>query len=381
LESEIPLESIEWNPYNSRLHYSDSNIRRLNLSLSKHGQLVPVKVRPSLKHEGKFELVYGHRRFLAAKNLGWKSIRADVVKADESQMIFESLIENLEREELSDYEKAVTLKKLNRDFHLTYEQVGALLGLSKQHVGNYIAMLNLFDQDFLAAKTDAIEYLHQVTEHHARILGRVKDPSVRFDLLERIVKENISVRELSAIVGRLRSWFRSNDSQRISDEPGESLPKLSSFSYEGEQREQILSLIVNKLRLIHSGDFKSVENMQIFDDSFSLFSAFPPFEKIEKNYALSRVKNWSYELAPRLAYKVSDFEAEILNDVAFATLTLSYSGTFHDRQIKMRAGGTIILVRKSGKWKIRHEHWSRLSGNHTDILESTETDSRIIREN
>ncbi len=383
MEAEIPLDSIEWNPYNSRLHYSDSNIRRLNLSLSKHGQLVPVKVRPSPKHEGKYELVYGHRRFLAAKNLGWKSIRASVVGADDSQMIFESLIENLDREELSDYEKAFTLKRLNRDFHLTYEQIGALLGRSKQHVGNYIAMLNLFDPDFLASKTDAIDFLHKVSEHHARILARVKDPSVRFDLLERIVKENISVRELSAIVGRLRSWFKSNDIQRIPDDESiASAPELSSsFSYEGEQRKQIFSLIVNKLRLIHSGDFQSVEDMQIFDDSFSLFSAFPPFEKIEKNYALSRVKNWSYELAPRLAYKIGDFDAEILNDVAFATLTLSYSGSFYDRQIKMRAGGTIILVRKGGKWKIRHEHWSRLSGNHTDILESTETDSRIAHEN
>jgi ParB/RepB/Spo0J family partition protein len=381
LETDIPLDSIEWNPYNSRLHYSDPNIRRLNVSLSKHGQLVPVKVRPSPKRKGKYELVYGHRRFLAAKNLGWKSIRANVVEADESQMIFESLIENLEREELSDYEKAVTLKRLNKDFQLTYEQIGMLLGLSKQHVGNYIAMLNLFDQDFLASKTDSIEYLHQVSEHHARILARVKDPSVRFDLLERIVKENISVREMSAIVGRLRSWFKSNDSQLVAEESSENLPMPSPFSYEGEQREQIQSLIVNKLRFIHSGDFKSVENMQIFDDSFSLFSAFPPFEKIEKNYALSRVKNWAYELAPMLDYKISDFHAEILNDVAFVTLTLSYSGSFHDRQIKMLAGGTIILVRKSAKWKIRHEHWSRLSGNHTDILESTETDSRIAREN
>jgi ParB family transcriptional regulator, chromosome partitioning protein len=378
LETEIPLDSIEWNPYNSRLHYSDPNLSRLKVSLSKHGQLVPIKVRLSPKHKGKYELVYGHRRYLAAKNLGWKSIRANIVDATESQMIFESLIENLEREELSDFEKALTFKRLNKDFHLTYEQIGELLGLSKQHIGNYVAMSGLFDTDFLALRPDVVECLHLITEHHARILAKVKDVSARSDLLERIVKENISVRELAAIVGRLRSWFRSNEEEHVLEEQRESAPAQSSFSYEGEQRKQILSLITSKLRLIHSGDFKSVEDMQIFDESFSLFSAFPPFEKIEKSYAISRVRNWSYELAPRLAYKISDFKAEIMGDVAFATLTLSYSGSFRGRQLRMRAGGTIILVHKNAKWKIRHEHWSRLSGNHTDILESLEADRTLV---
>jgi ParB/RepB/Spo0J family partition protein len=385
LETEIPLDSIEWNPYNSRLHYSDSNIKHLNVSLGKHGQLVPVKVRASSKHIGKYELVYGHRRFLAAKNLGWKTIRANIVQIDESQMILESLIENLEREELSDYEKALTFKKLNRDFRLTYEKIGELLGISKQHVGNYISMLDLFDSDYLASRPEVIDCLHKITEHHARVLLRVKDTSLRCDLLERVAKENISTRELTSIVGRLRSWFKVGGVDvTVASEVNALDPYhlSASSSYHQLQKEQILSLIVNKMRLIHSGDFKPIEKMGIFDESFSLFSAFPPFEKIEKAYAISKVRNWTYELAPKLSCKLSDFEVEFLHDdLALVTLTLSYSGLFRGRPLKMRAGGTIILLRrKNEEWKIRHEHWSRLSGTHTDLLESVETASSVGRQ-
>ncbi len=280
----------------------------MSTSLGKHGQLVAVKVRSSPKHEGKYELVYGHRRFLAAKNLGWKSIKAEIIQADESQMIFQSLIENLEREELSDYEKAVTFKRLNKDFHLTYQQIGELFGFSKTHIGNYVSMLGLFDSDYLASEPEVVGWLHKVTEHHARVLLRVKDIGTRKDLLGKVAKENISVRELTNIVDRLRSWFKS-DSEDLAAERVDDInssPAPSTNSYEYNQRQQILSLIVNKLRLIHSGDFKSVEDMRIFDDGFTLFSAFPPFEKVEKGYAISKVKNWSYECAPKLTCKVTD---------------------------------------------------------------------------
>jgi ParB family transcriptional regulator, chromosome partitioning protein len=347
----------------------------MGASLAKHGQLVPVKVRASSKHEGKYELVFGHRRFLAAKSLGWKSIKAIIAQADESQMVFQSLIENLERDELSDYEKALTFRRLNKDFHLTYQQIGELFGFSKAHIGNYVSMLGLFDPDYLAANPELVEWLHKVTEHHARILSRVKDTETRKDLLGRIAKENISVRELTNIVDRLRSWFRP-----VSDflPRNEDLVPVSPNSYDHDQREQISSLIVNKLRLIHSGDFGSVENMRIFDDEFSLFSAFPPYDKVEKGYAISKVRNWSYESAPKLSCKVTDFEVELFGEVALATMTLNYSGTYHGRQLKMRSGGSVLLLKRNGEWKIRHEHWSRLSGNHTDLLEETEATGRSL---
>ncbi|HZW55377.1 MAG TPA: hypothetical protein VFF30_03730 [Nitrososphaerales archaeon] len=65
--------------------------------------------------------------------------------------------------------------------------------------------------------------------------------------------------------------------------------------------------------------------------------------------------------------------------MALTTLNLSYSGSYHGRELKMRTGGTIILLRRNGEWKIRHEHWSRLSGSHTDILEGMETSGRFLR--
>ncbi|MGI0078109.1 MAG: ParB/RepB/Spo0J family partition protein [Nitrososphaerales archaeon] len=371
--TQIPLNLIEWNPYNSRVEYSDSSIRRLHNSLKNHGQLVTIKVRACPKHNGKYELVYGHRRFLAAKRLNWKTIRAEIIEADEDRMATESLIENFERDELSDFEKALTFQRLNKDFHKSYEQIGNLLGISRQHVSNYVSMLNLFSFDYLSSRPGLTESVHKLTEHHARILSRVNDNDARADLVIRTMKEKLSVRDLSRIIGRLRSWFRSNAKPRITEEPFD-----DDSSTEALEREKISSLIVNKLRLIHSGDFKSLESMQIFDERFSLYSAFPPFDKVEKDYAMSKVRNWSYEIAPKLACKISDFKVDLFGDMALSTLTVSYSGLLQGRELKMRAGGTIISIKRDGEWKIRHEHWSRLSGNYPDILQNRQTSRKIV---
>ena len=156
---DLPISSIDWNPYNSRTVYSAIAIDRLAESLRANGQLTTVKVRPSAEHEGRYELIFGHRRVMAARKLGWKTIRAEIVKIAEEEMMSQSLVENFEREDLSDYEKALIFERMNREFGKTYEQIGRMIGISKQHVSNYLAMLRLFDPDVLSSNPEILNSL------------------------------------------------------------------------------------------------------------------------------------------------------------------------------------------------------------------------------
>jgi len=120
-EKTIPLELIHDNPYNPRKFYEQAEIRSLAESMAKVGLLNPVKVREAAPG---FELVHGHRRVRAARLLEWSGIQATIATLSDEELLLVSLIENLEREDLSDYEKALAFKRMHDEFGKTEEQVG-----------------------------------------------------------------------------------------------------------------------------------------------------------------------------------------------------------------------------------------------------------------
>ena len=204
---EIPIASISENPYNSRLRYTDSEIRQLANSISKIGLLSPILVRP--KEKEKFELVFGHRRFRAAKLLDWKTISADVRNLSDVEMIQVSLSENLVRSDLSDYEKALSFERMNAEFGLSQEEIGKLTGYSRPHICNYIRMLNLFDPLILEKDKTLKQKLHLVSEHHARIILKLGDSEDRRRAVELVATQGLSVQDLHRVIHRFRGWFES----------------------------------------------------------------------------------------------------------------------------------------------------------------------------
>jgi ParB family transcriptional regulator, chromosome partitioning protein len=365
--SELPLDSIKFNPYNSRSKYGQSEIVRLAHSLKVNGQLAVVKVRSDPAEEGKYQLVYGHRRVMAARQLEWKTIRAEIVEASEEQMIEQSLVENFEREGLSDYDKALIFERLNKEFGKTYDEIGRILGLSKQHVSNHIAMLRLFDPKDLAANPELLEALQQMSEHHARVLSRVDDTNTKIDLACMIAKDRLSVKDLTNIVGRLRSWFTSEGRTKRPAEllkiSGDSFQEFDSGRLEQQREgdiEQITRVIVNEFKLAQSGDFETYRNMHLFGKGFSIYSAFPPFNRIEEQDALYKERDWFFRIAPKLSWKIKDLKINVLGRTALGTLTVSYSGRYRGRPFKTDLRGTVVLTARREDWKILHEHWSRL---------------------
>ena len=218
---DIPLSLIIDNPFNSRKQYDPNGIYQLAESLRETGLLNPVSVR---SNNDKFELVFGHRRSRAARLLNWKSVRAEVVEATDEQMLQISLVENLHRENLSDFETALSFKRLCTEFGKTYEQVGQMVGLSKSHVSNFMRMAQLFDDDTMTRNPDLAQELYKISEHHARVLAQIPEQRERMSALRIAAAENLSVRDLQKMIQRLQGWFSPEFSvSRISYSSGQIL--------------------------------------------------------------------------------------------------------------------------------------------------------------
>jgi ParB/RepB/Spo0J family partition protein len=345
-------------------------------SLSQNGQLEPIKVRkkeaanpdsPSVEHEkeASYEIVYGHRRYLAAKQLGWKTLRTEIVDStSDERVILESLIENLEREELSDYEKATIFERLNREFKKSYEEIGALVGISKQHIAGYVAMLRLFGENELSTNRCLRSTLNQLSEHHARILSRVEDQKLRVDLALLTVKENLSVRDLATMVNRFRSWFRVEEKTKEAEEEKTNQGTLfqKPRNTTSDDQQLIRQAVMNDFKFQETQDFESFRENHLFTDGFSLFPSFAPFNRLEEKKALNVLRKVFFKIpAP---FKVENLKVKILGDVALCTLNRSdhskpYSnGKRSEKSVDVSFRGTMVLVKRNGLWKIIHEHWS-----------------------
>src|SRR5579862_7679692 len=80
-------------------------------SLAEHGLLSPIGVREHPNKQGSYQVVFGNRRLEAAKSLGWSTIKANLITADDQTALVLAIVENIDRKDLSDYEKAVFLEK------------------------------------------------------------------------------------------------------------------------------------------------------------------------------------------------------------------------------------------------------------------------------
>jgi ParB/RepB/Spo0J family partition protein len=140
----LPVDCISPSPRNPRTAWGD--LDELAASLDTHGLLQPIVVRPE-GAEGRYEIVAGHRRFAAAQKLDWRTIDAVVRKADPSEAFILTLVENLQRDDLSPKEEAAGLEILVRENNWSTHQVAAAVKRSQKYVSS---RLRVFDDELLA---------------------------------------------------------------------------------------------------------------------------------------------------------------------------------------------------------------------------------------
>ena len=137
----LEIALIDDNPYQTRTDFNDDAIRELRDSIAVQGVLQPIAVRPGT--EGRFILILGERRLHASKKAGKDTIPALIRRVSDQQAAEMTIIENLQREDLSPLEQAQAFKVLSQEFQLTQQEIGERVGLSRQSIANYMRLLKL----------------------------------------------------------------------------------------------------------------------------------------------------------------------------------------------------------------------------------------------
>ena len=183
----LPISSLVRNPNQPRQHFDEDALEELAASIREMGVLQPLVVRPA--EAGKYEIVAGERRYRAAAMAGLSEVPV-VVRAAGTQAALEmSIVENVQRADISAIECAVAYRRLADEFGLSQDEIAVKVGKSRVAVSNTLRLLRLPEDVQTAVNTG------RISEGHARALLMVDSPVRQAALFHRVVDEGLSVRE------------------------------------------------------------------------------------------------------------------------------------------------------------------------------------------
>ena len=186
-EDKVPIEKVFHSPLQPRKRINEEDLKELVASIKQNGILQPVLLRKV--DENKYELVYGHRRFEAAKRANLKEIPAVFRRLSDREVLEIAIIENIQREDLNPLEEANAYYKLNVEFDLTQEEIARRVGKARATIANKMRLLSL-PREVQRALSE-----NKITEGHARALLAFKDKNRILKELQIIIKGEKTVRE------------------------------------------------------------------------------------------------------------------------------------------------------------------------------------------
>jgi len=226
----IEIEKVVLNPYQPRKDFNEEALRELAASIREFGILQPLVV-SKIEEETDvgtrvtYQLIVGQRRLMAAKIVGLKTIpaviRNSLKKAEALEM---AVVENIQRADLNIIETARAYSRLSEEFGLTQREIAARLGKSREVIANALRLLSL------PTKIQEAISKGQINESHARLLLQIEEPQKQVEIFDKILNENLSVREIKRSISR-----------RDKPESAESTTPLTAEDIELKQLEKDLS--------------------------------------------------------------------------------------------------------------------------------------------
>ncbi len=138
----LPIADVDKNPFQTRYVDDDDALQELADSIKANGVVQPIVVRPA-GEDGRFVLILGERRLHASKKAGKTHIPALVRRVSEQQAAEMTIVENLQREDLSPLEQAEAFRVLSNQFAMTQQEIADRVGLSRASIANYMRLLKL----------------------------------------------------------------------------------------------------------------------------------------------------------------------------------------------------------------------------------------------
>ena len=204
---ELPVGSVQPNPFQPRTQMNESELVELTASIEASGLLQPVVVRP---RNGKYELIAGERRWRAVQRLGWPKIPAVVKEVDDPTLLTLALIENLQRDNLSAMDEAAGYQRLSEEFQLPQTEIARMVGRDRSTIANLLRLLKLPEE------VKQLVHQSKLTEGHARALLTISDQEKLVRMALEAVEGDWSVRELEA---RVRPAAPHGDSESTVSRP------------------------------------------------------------------------------------------------------------------------------------------------------------------
>ena len=188
---EIILSDIHPNPYQPRQVFDETKLQELANSIQEHGVFTPILVRKSVSG---YQIIAGERRFRASKLAKIEKIPAIVLEFDDTQMMEISLIENIQREDLSVIEEAKAYQLMMERLNYTQDQVAQKVGKSRPHISNTLRLLSLPQSvlDLLASQKLSMGQVKPLINH--------EDQAIVERLAQEIVDKNLSSRDVERLM-------------------------------------------------------------------------------------------------------------------------------------------------------------------------------------
>lgn len=207
---EIPIDKISPNPNQPRKQMDDQALEELVASIKELGIVQPIMVRPSGEE---YELVIGERRWRASQKAGLKTIPAIVRTSTNTESLEMALVENIQRENLNAIEEALAYRQLIEDFDINQNDIAKRVGRDRATVANTLRLLQL------PPEIQRMVIGGDITSGHARSLLALQGDSFQAKLARRIVREDLSVRQIEDIIRRWRKGIASEPQRRKTLQP------------------------------------------------------------------------------------------------------------------------------------------------------------------
>tara|TARA_B100001057_G_scaffold292195_1_gene292274 strand:+ start:810 stop:1661 length:852 start_codon:yes stop_codon:yes gene_type:complete len=198
----ISISDLSRNPYQPRQNFSEEKLEELANSIKKNGIIQPIAVRPNKAEIGKYEIVAGERRWLAAQRAGLHEIPVRVLELSDVESLEVAIVENIQRDDLNPVEEAKGYQRLNEEFNYDHESISKLMSKSRSHISNTLRLLTL-PKDIIAMLEEGT-----LTSGQARPLIGLSNAS---SVAEEIVAKNYSARKVEYLV-KTKKNLKSNKS-------------------------------------------------------------------------------------------------------------------------------------------------------------------------
>ena len=236
---ELEINAIEINPFQPRSNFNEESLRELATSIKELGVIQPITVRKL--DFNKYQLISGERRLRASTLVGLTTVPAYIRIANDNESLVMALVENIQRHDLDPIEIALSYQRLIDEIQLTQEQMSERVGKKRSTIANYLRLLKL-DPIIQTGIRDGF-----ISMGHGRAIINIEDLDIQTDIYQKIVSQNLSVRDTEALVKNYQESLKPKPAGK---------PKAASFEVAETQKSTFKNYFGTKVDVKVAGNGK-----------------------------------------------------------------------------------------------------------------------------